>query len=165
MSSDFRRGIIAGIVFSAILLWAVGNWGKLFAGDTWIVGSVASHHFDDSRPRDYEQRNWGLGVEHELLQDLDFVAGFYRNSIRRTSKYIGFAWSPLILARGELGEVKLGTAAIRIDGYGPKAMFAAFPVLGFEKRIGGAGIGINIPYAPKTKRNIAVAALQLKVLW
>lgn len=166
MSNDFRYGIVAGIIFSALVLWAVGTFGKLFAGETWIVGSIASHHFDGDRPRDYEQRNWGLGVEHELFRDFALVGGVYRNSIRRTSRYIGIAWAALTLARTELGDLKFGAAALRVDGYGPKPLLAAFPVVSLEKMLDEkTGIGANFPIVPKTKRNVTAIGLQIKVLW
>jgi hypothetical protein len=158
MSSDFRQGLIAGILLCVVLLVAIGGFGKLFAGETWLVGSIASHHFDSGRERGYEQRNWGLGIEQRLHHGIAITAGFYRNSQRTDSIYFGAAWMPL-----KLGPVSFGMAAELVSGYTKgEPLKAVFPVMGVEL---AKGFGINVPYVPKTERNVAAAALQVRFLY
>lgn len=147
------------------------------AEDTWLVATVASHHFDSAKPKDYEQRNWGVGIEQGLTENSRILAGFYRNSNRRESFYFGGVWAPL-----KLGPVRFGITGVLVTGYegvevrsetGPdgkerrtvkindKPLIAAFPVATIE----AGRFGVNLAYFPKTSENVAAAGLQLKYRW
>jgi outer membrane scaffolding protein for murein synthesis (MipA/OmpV family) len=130
--------------------------------ETWIVGTVASYHY--SGDKNYEQQNFGIGVEHSLSGSVRSAAGYYRNSNRRDSLYVGLAWSPLQYGIAE-GKLKLGFAALLVSGYetvkDQDLVKAAFPVVSWE----GKRFGINIPVIPATNKNAGAIGLQLKVRW
>lgn len=144
----------------AALIWIFSADARADDRCTWAVATVASHHLDDSRPRDYEQRNWGLGVEHclgkALGMDARAVSGIYRNSNRINSVYVGGSFQVLAL-----GPLKLGIAAVAVSGYEVEPIPAAFPVLFIE----GSRMGINLAYFPKTSDNVAALGLQAKWRW
>lgn len=147
----------AGFLSCLLLIAAVGALGRLRAGETWIVGTVASYHTSGDRDK-YEQQNWGLGIEQRMTEAFGIVGGVYRNSHRRDSLYFGMAWAPL-----KLGFVRLGAAAMLVGGYESKdndeLLKAVFPVVSIEYH----GFGVNIPIVPKTKYNEGVIGLQLKM--
>ena len=150
------RNFAAGFLSCLLLIVAVGVFGKLLAGETWFVGTVASYHTSGDRDK-YEQQNWGLGIEQRLTDSFGIVGGVYRNSHRRDSLYFGAAWAPL-----KLGFVRLGAAAMLVGGYETKEndelLKAVFPVVSIEHN----GFGINIPIVPPTKYNAGVIGLQVK---
>lgn len=152
MSSDFRNGMIAATVFWFSVLVAIGAFGKLFAGETWIVATVASYHYNADK--DYEQQNYGLGTEHVLSENWRFASGFYRNSNRIDSTYAFLAWTPL-----RYGMLRLGLAGGLVSGYEKEPLKVAFPVLAIE----GKHLGANITLVPQTKSNAGAIGLQLKV--
>ena len=155
--SSLKAGAASSYLGAALFLLA---FAFECAAGSWIVASVASHHFDDARPRDYEQRNWGLGFEHELTRTVRATAGFYRNSIRNESLYVGAVWAPI-----SFGVARLGLAAELVSGYetakSREPVKALFPVLAFEWRT----FGLNIPFVPPTDSNVGAVALQVKVRW
>jgi hypothetical protein len=144
---------IAGFLSCALLIVAVGLGAKAFSCD-WLVASVASHHYGPGSDKNYEQRNWGLGCEHRLTKNLDFVAGFYRNSVRIDSTYVGVAYAPI---RYEM--LRLGMVAILVSGYEREPIKAAFPVVSVE----GQRLGANLLLVPRTSSNVGAIGLQLKV--
>jgi hypothetical protein len=147
------RNFLAGFASCILLIVAVGALGKAFSCD-WLVASVASHHYGKGSDKDYEQRNWGLGCEHRLTKNLDFVAGFYRNSVRIDSTYVGVVYAPL---RFEM--LRFGLATILVSGYEREPIKAAFPVASIE----GRRMGANLLLVPQTSSNVGAIGLQLKV--
>jgi hypothetical protein len=140
------RSLLAVLLLASLPAW----------GETWIVGTVASWHY--SSDKEYEQQNWGAGIEQSLFGNVRAVGGMYRNSNRRDSLYVGLAWSPL-----HYGNLRLGTAALLVSGYetakDPELVKAIFPVISWE----GEKFGINIPVIPSTSKNAGAIGLQIKV--
>jgi hypothetical protein len=128
------------------------------AGETWFVGTLASYHYTGSG--DYEQRNWGFGIEQRLTDSFAVAGGVYRNSHRRDSLYFGAAWAPL-----KFGLVSLGIAALLVGGYEtveePELVKAIFPVVSIDYH----GLGLNIPIVPPTNSNAGAIGLQVKWRW
>lgn len=138
---------------SAILAICVLVYAPSVQACDWWVASVASHHYGPGSHKDYEQRNWGLGCEVKIKENWDFVAGFYRNSLRIDSTYVGVVWSPW-----SLGPFKFGTAATLVSGYEKEPVKALIPVVSVE----GRNLGANVLIVPPTKANVGALGLQLK---
>lgn len=116
--------------------------GEALAGDTSLVLSGLSYHFD--RTKKYNEQNFGLGLEHRLSEDFRLSMGWYRNSLYRTSRYAGLTYAPL-----ELGPARIGVSLGAVTGYyrDPDRVLAlVLPTL----MIDGA-VGINIGIVPPSK--------------
>ena len=126
--------------------------------DTWIVGTVASIHYNADKK--YEERNYGVGIEQDLAENWRAAAGVYRNSNRRDSLYFGLGWHPL-----KWGNWKLGAAFLLVGGYEtpdrPELVKAAFPVLTYEQDRWGA----NVAFIPQVKDNPGLVGFQIKFKW
>lgn len=128
---------------------------------TWIAATVASKHLSASKSgKDYNERNYGLGGENCLGTFLGMpirgAAGFFRNSNRIDSLYVGGS-ATLV----ELGAVKLGVALMLVSGYEVEPVKAPFPVMAVE----GRKFGANLSFFPKTKDNGAALGFQVKYRW
>lgn len=130
---------------------------------TWLQLGGISHHLD--RSRNFNEKNWGIGIEHKLSKDNPIAigddssisVGQYRNSIDKTSHYLLYNWKPL-----HLGPVSVGVMAGAVDGYhlnkgGPIPL--VLPVASIE----GRHVGANFMCVPKMKDISAVCAVQFKV--
>ena len=125
---------------------------------SWIAATVASKHLSESKSgKDYNERNYGFGGENCLGDVFGIpvrgVAGFFRNSNRIDSLYVGFS-----AALVQVGPVSAGLAAVLVSGYEVEPIKAPFPVLAIE----GEKLGANISYFPRTNKNVAALGLQLK---
>ena len=144
---------LAGFLSCALLIVAVGLLSSSRAAD-WGVVTLHSHHFDNDKPKDYEQSNWGPGWEHDFSERWKAAVGMYRNSNRINSTYLTAVYSPL-----KYGPFKLGTAFGIVTGYSIEPQPAIIPVLMVE----GSRLGFNITYVPRTSTNVPVIAWQVKV--
>ena len=150
---------LAAALFLAGLLVGIGLTGK--TEELWISATVKSHHFDSDHPKDYEQSNWGLGLEYEFRKDWRAAVGFYRNSQRINSTYMLGCYVLRLY-----GPAKLGSCVGMVTGYNVEPDLVLLPVLMVEYK----RVGFNLTYIPERKddrgeKHVAVAALQLKVLW
>lgn len=126
-----------------------------FPHNVWIQFGGVSHHFD--RDRDFNEKNFGIGVEYEFNRDLSLAVGQYRNSIRNTSHYAALAYTPL-----HAGPFSFGVAAGTIDGYyfNNGGFFPmAMPMATYETK----HFGVNALYVPKVKDVSSVVGVQFKV--
>jgi hypothetical protein len=146
------RQFAAGFVSCLALIVAIGAFGKAMSCDWWVA-SIASHHYGPGSSKNYEQRNYGLGCERQISEKVRLVGGFYRNSLRIDSTYVGAVWTPW-----RLGPVRLGTAAILVSGYEVEPIKAVFPVASIE----GRHAGVNLLLVPPTSSNVGAIGLQLK---
>lgn len=159
---ELQRGKVRPVdVAAALLLVLVAVVIEARAADCrWLAATVASKHFGEKPGKQYNERNWGLGGEAcagELLGvELRGVAGFYRNSYRIDSLYVG--GSATMLRAGPFGA---GLAAALVSGYQTEPIPALFPVLALEGKVFGA----NLSYFPSTKTNVAAVGLQVKWRW
>lgn len=118
--------------------------------DTWLVGTVASYHFD--RSADYNERNWGVGIEHDAPSGkARFVGGIYKNSFGRENRYAGISFAVY-----RLGPARFGMAFGLQHAGSPLPMF--MPVAQIE----GKTLGVNIVGRPRIGDDPAVVALQVK---
>lgn len=124
-------------------------------GRDWVNFGFLSYH--QNRQANFNERNYGLGWEHKISEDLSSTVGFYRNSVRRDSAYAAVLWQPL-----QIGPVKAGVMAGVINGY-PRLnngnfMPMALPMASIE----GRHLGANVICIPKLKDVSAVCAVQIK---
>jgi len=137
----FLRGLL-GIVFMVLASPALSQ--------TWLTVTTASHHFDRN---DYEEQNWGLGLEHSLSEQWRVTAGIYRNSFSKTSIYVGGVYSPFAF-----GPAAVGVMGGLFTGYGDHLQPVLAPVLSLE----GRRLGANLLYVPPYGDHRGLVALQLK---
>jgi hypothetical protein len=131
------------------------------APQIWLTSGFFSHHF--KRDAGYNERNYGLGAELRFDEVNTIAAGVYRNSVRQTTHYLHFVWTPF-----ELGPVRMGAAVGIIDGYpqlnNGSSAFAVMPVASTEFKILSYDAGINFVYIPTVARRVDGAlALQFKL--
>lgn len=79
------------------------------AQDTYLTFNIGSYHVNAEKK--YNQKNYGLGVEHHI-GDFSLSGGIYYNSYYRTSLYTLGGWTPL-----EVAGVKVGILAGVANGY------------------------------------------------
>ena len=117
-------------------------FSALVRGDDWLVAPLTSYHFD--RAADYNERNFGLGIEHDIAADWRAVAGAYHNSDSRLTVYVGALWIPL-----ESGNVKAGLLICGATGYGHlKGAGVVLPIVAPAVMYEGRQFGANLIFLP-----------------
>jgi hypothetical protein len=127
----------------------------------WLTSGFLSYHF--KRDAGYNEQNTGLGAELYFDDSNVIAAGIYRNSVRRTSHYLQYAWTPL-----SVGRIRLGAAIGLIDGYpklrGGKVALSIMPIASYHFKAFDHDAGLNLVYIPTVAPRVDGAlALQLKI--
>lgn len=109
--------------------------------DVWVNPGFYSYHLQ--RDKGFNNVNTGLGLEAPLTDTYSFTAGFFHNSDRETSRYVGIYAMPF-----RAGAFKAGAAIGGFDGY-PKMREggwfpAVIPTVAFE----GPRLGLNVSFIP-----------------
>ena len=115
--------------------------------DNYVAITTTSYHFNQGK--DYNANNFGLGVERRYSDTWRGHAGFYRNSLDRTTVYGLASYTPY-----SLGEWRVGGATGLGTGYNSR--FIGVLAGGFAIREWKT-FGVNIIVHP------AAVALQIKV--
>ncbi len=158
----FRCALIALGVSTALPAFAESAssgaaplWQKP-AGELWLNLGGFSRHFD--RQAGHNENNAGLGLEYRTSDELSFMAGSYRNSVRKNTTYAAVNWQPL-----SMGSFKLGAAVGLMNGYPAMnrggTFFAALPMATYE----GRRFGVNLGLIPSMKDVDGAVILQFKV--
>jgi hypothetical protein len=117
------------------------------ADETWLVTTVGSYHFN--RAKDYNERNFGLGYEHNYEDNRRGHLGFYKNSLNRTTLYALGSYTPYRVGEWETGViVGIGT------GYSSRPINGMFSFVTIRE---WENVGVNFLVHP------AAIALQVKV--
>ena len=125
--------------------------------EIWLNPGWYSLHFD--RDRNLEDANPGLGLEYRYSTVYALTAGFFRNSDRRRSRYIGGYWQPLAF-----GPLRLGAAFGLIDGYPRMRDGGWFPTLVPTVSVESGRLGASVMVVPGYKdRLYAAVSLQLRL--
>lgn len=66
----------------------------------------------DHSGRDWNERNVGLGIRNTYSETWSVQAGFYRNSVDKTTAYAAVNYTPI-----QFGAVRIGTFAGLVSGY------------------------------------------------
>jgi hypothetical protein len=126
------------------------------AGELWLNVGGFSRHFE--RQAGHNENNVGLGLEYRTSDELSFMAGSYRNSVRKNTTYAAVNWQPLLM-----GSFKLGAAVGLMNGYPAMnrggTFFAALPMATYE----GRRFGVNLGLIPSMKDVDGAVILQFKV--
>lgn len=146
----------AAVLMGALLILSSGLPRAAVAAETWVTVGIASYHFD--RSAGYNERNIGVGIEHDFNSDHAVSAGAYRNSINRVSRYALYRWTPI-----HVGHVRIGVLAGAVDGYhrnGGGIAPAFAPTLTLDTR----PIGISLIVIPGVSNDVSTAVgLQAKL--
>jgi hypothetical protein len=126
------------------------------APSVWINVGGFSRHFN--RQANYNERNFGFGLEWRHSPEVALMAGVYDNSLRKHSQYLAVNWQPW-----QIGPVKLGAAIGVLNGYPAiergGTFFAALPMASIE----GRRFGINLGVIPSMKNVDGALLLQFKL--
>ena len=122
-----------------LLAWLSG--ASLAHADLWINPGFYSYHFEQDKG--FNNVNTGLGFEASLSDHYAFTAGFFENSDRHTSRYVGVYAMPW-----KFGNVKLGAAMGAFDGYPKMRDGGWFPAIVPAMAIEGHRLGLNIHVVP-----------------
>jgi hypothetical protein len=128
-----------------------------FTSELWLNVGMLSRHFD--RAADFNELNLGLGGEYRLSSSTALTAGFFRNSNRRRSHYLGWYWQPL-----RLGPLRLGAAFGALDGYPRMWDGHWFPVAIPALSAESGRFGANLLLIPGYKDRLD-GALSLQLKW
>lgn len=126
------------------------------AGELWLNVGGFSRHFN--RQAGHNENNAGLGMEYRTSHELSFMAGSYRNSVRKNTTYAAVSWQPL-----SMGSFKLGAAVGLMNGYPAMnrggTFFAALPMATWE----GRRFGVNLGLIPSMRDVDGAVVLQFKL--
>ena len=120
--------------------------------ERWLVFSGASHHFRQNE-RDWREVNPGIGFEQETaIEDLYWVAGYFKNSYDRHAVHGGLRWMPW-----HLGPLSFGGYALVSTGYPSPAL--VLPGVGIEYK----RVGINFVAAPNIAGYSGYVGVQARI--
>jgi hypothetical protein len=126
------------------------------SAQVWLNVGGFSRHFD--RQAGHNENNVGLGIEYRTSPVIAYMAGSYRNSVRKNTHFAAVNWQPW-----NMGGFKLGAAVGVMNGY--PAMnrggnfFAALPMATYE----GRRFGINVGLIPSMKDVDGAVVVQFKL--
>ena len=125
--------------------------------DFWINAGLLSFHPTDHNHQ-FNDFNYGAGIEFDKSKTWAFAAGEYRNSVRHNSYYGMVEFKPL-----HVGPLAAGIAGGTINGYPDmnKGKFfpAAMPIASVEEK----HVGANFIYIPNVVKGVVPAlSMQLK---
>lgn len=130
-------------------------------GDTWAVATCCAKHMNAPEGKNYNERNWGVGFEHELTPRWRLAAGTFRTSERIDGMYV-FAHNCTLQWRPDMWRTRvcLGFALGPVAGYDIDHIWAALPVLTVEVN---RFAGVNLTYVPAGKTGDSdVVGMQIK---
>jgi hypothetical protein len=155
----------------ALLISAISIAGLSYADDSdlvqlikpetksqlWINPGMVSYHFQQDK--NFNNGNWGAGLEYRFNTVLSVTAGRFYNSDRAYSNYAGIYYQPLAI-----GPIKFGAVVGGFNGYPTTNnggwFAAALPALTWE----GDLVGANVFVIPTIGDRVHGAiSLQLKL--
>lgn len=134
------------VLWALIFYVAVAGLTSAFAQTTMVM-TLGSRHLDGGS---YCETNLGLGLEQG--DTTRRIVGFYKNSLCRTSVYLGWTWQPLQSANWRLGVVGMG-----VTGYEDPVTLGAGLALTY------AGLG-NVIWFPNKKGNFGNGVIGLQAV-
>jgi len=111
-----------------------------FAG-VWINPGFYSYHLE--RDKGFNNVNTGLGVEASITDTYSVTAGFFKNSDRETSRYVG-----VYAMAFKIGAFKAGAAIGAFDGYPTMRDGGWFPAIVPTVAFEGQQLGLNVSFIP-----------------
>lgn len=131
------------------------------ASQLWVTTGFRSYHF--KRSPNYNENNTGIGFEWHFDEERAIMLGTYRNSVRESTHYLHYVWTPL-----KIGPIRVGGAAGLIDGYPDlndgKVSFSLIPAATWHFKLLSHDVGLNLVYIPTIARQVdGSLALQFKI--
>lgn len=120
--------------------------------ETYVTVPIASYHFD--RGQGYNELNLGFGLERELNDRWRLGAGYFRNSNRDDSLFVGATYAPWSLYGAQFG-MALGV----VTGYDDRILPLAVPTAIWETH---GGVGLNIVLIPPADGKPGALGFQMK---
>ena len=108
--------------------------------ETHLQVHGASHHLQDRKVGDWNERNFGLGLRMQHTADLGLQLGFYDNSINNLTVYVLGQYTPL-----HVGKLSAGVFGGFASGY--KQAYAG----GLLARYQGTKYSTTVRYVPTIK--------------
>lgn len=139
---------------AALLGASTGAWAQSAdarpAAQWWGNVNLVSHHFGDEDDylapgEDFNQSNYGAGVEVQWQPRHAVSAGYYRNSVDEDSYYALYHYTPLALGR----YVRFGGMVGAVTGYPGYNDGGLGPAAGLVAKIEGRRVGANLIYLPR----------------
>lgn len=123
----------------------------------WFNAGLLSYHPTD-HIHQFNDLNYGFGIEYEKSPKVVFAVGEYRNSVRHNSYYGMVEYKPL-----HLGPVRAGIAGGTISGYPEMNHGNFFPAALPIASVEGKHFGANFIYIPNVVKGVEPAlSTQLK---
>jgi hypothetical protein len=124
----------------------------------WFSPGLRSYHLD--RSKHFNENNLGLGLEYDLAPGRKLIAGEFRNSVDRPSRYFGSAFTGQPI--NWLPDMRIGALLGGISGY-PQMRGGGFfpmvaPVMTWER----GPIGLDVIAMPRVGNISPVLAAMLK---
>jgi len=118
--------------------------------------SVAAYHWNRKATvdNDFNEINAGVGFTRDV-GDERWMAGFYKNSVRKYSTYVLYGYTPI-----KVGEVKIGFVVGGITGYQYMIVPAAGLLLTYQP---SCNLGINLLATPNFPKNNVYGFLGLQL--
>ena len=88
--------------------------------DQYVIGNLSARHWD--RSHNFNEHNYGLGLEETFLGDLAGHVGLYRNSLNKDSVYALVSYTPV-----HFKAVSAGIIGGAVTGY---PIYPVVPVAG-----------------------------------
>lgn len=124
-------------------------------GDIYIVGTLKSYH--ENRKHNYNENNYGIGIQYGLSEDWRLVLGEYKNSFDNKSKYYGAMWLPF-----HRNAFNAGLLLVNVNGYDGDSLSkytpVAVPVVTWEKD----RFLVNVVFVPPVQK-AGIIAVQVGV--
>lgn len=106
-----------------------------------IVHGVSKHFSERTNGREWNEINTGLALRYDAMKDISLQAGFYKNSVDRTSTYALADWTPVTV-----GPVAVGVFAGAATGYEARSIQ---PIGGAVARVQFSRVLVAVRIAPK----------------
>ncbi len=125
----------------ALIAIAIAAAAPAAMADVWINPGFYSYHLQ--RDKGFNNVNTGLGFEASLTKTYSVTAGFFHNSDRETSRYVGVYAMPF-----QVGAFKAGAAIGAFDGYPKMRDGGWFPAIIPTVAYEGPRFGLNVSVIP-----------------
>lgn len=113
----------------------------------WVNPGFYSYHLQ--KEKNLNNSNPGWGVEYRYSNVNSITVGGFFNSVRHTSRYVGWTWQPL-----SLGSVRLGGAVELLDGYPGMLNGSWFVAVIPAATIEYQRVGLNLIFIPPVKDKV-----------
>lgn len=118
----------------ATILWLTSPPSQ--AEDAWVVATLTSYHFN--RDRNYNEHNFGLGVEVQHTPEIWSSFGFYKNSYNKETMYLFSTWVP-----ARVGEIRFGASVGIVTGYEHYPAWVLLPVATWDNGKWGTNVALT----------------------